>query len=343
MVPSVEMARAQSQASRIGSLQERTDHLLKQYSAALREYALRGRKGAVKPGYRLGQLALADGRGIPGLLALHQEALAGLSRRLVSDQQVDGALRKAGEFLAAALVPFVARERALRESNLALRRMNEREEETAQRVARALHDEASQLVAAVQITLDGIESALAANDQERLRAAKGLLERAETQLRQLSRELWPSVLDVLGLVSALKFLADRVAAKAGLRIEVEGFQGKRLPRKVESTVYQVVQEALENVAIRARASRVKVRLRRGSGVVRGTVTDNGLGIRMLEDALADPGAGLGSIRERLYAVGGDFRIKSAPGQGAELAFSIPLEDPGDDAGQKARRGRGSRS
>ncbi len=306
-------------------MQDRPDHLLKPYTAALRDYVLRDRKAAVKAGNRLGQVALADGRGVPGLIALHQAALTGLSRRLGSDQGLDTVLWKAGEFLVAALEPFEARDRALRDSILALRRMNERQEETAQRVARALHDEASQLLAAAQITLDGAASALAANDRERLRPVKGLLDQAEIQLRQLSRDLWPSVLDVLGIVPALEFLADQVGAKAGLRIKVEGFQGKRLPLKIESTVYRVVQEALENVATHAHATRVKIRLRRGNGVVCCAVTDNGIGFNMLEGALGDPGAGLGGIRERLHAVGGNFRIKSAPGQGTELSLSIPLE------------------
>lgn len=209
----------------------------------------------------------------------------------------------------------------------ALRRLNETLEEEARRIAHALHDEAGQLLASVQLALEEVARTLAPPAGERLREVRRLLDLTEEQLRRLSHELRPTILDDLGLVPALEFLAGGVSARGGLRITVAGSWEGRLPALVETALYRSVQEALTNVTRHARATRVSVYLEREGEAIRCAVRDDGGGFDV-PAALArrgERGLGLIGIRERVAALGGTLEILSSPGRGCELAITIPLE------------------
>lgn len=198
-------------------------------------------------------------------------------------------------------------------------------EEEARRIAHELHDEAGQLLASVHIALDE----LATQIPERAgtcRALHTLLDRVEGQLRRLSRELRPSILDDLGLAPALEWLAQGVGERTGLAISVMA-PGKRLPAVVETAIYRVVQEALTNAARHARATRVQVEVQLAGPAVRGTIQDDGQGfdVDAALDRRGDRGLGLIGMRERLDALGGTLSIVSGRGQGTTLSVTIPLE------------------
>ncbi|HSB68023.1 MAG TPA: GAF domain-containing sensor histidine kinase [Candidatus Methylomirabilis sp.] len=198
-------------------------------------------------------------------------------------------------------------------------------EEEARRIAHELHDEAGQLLASVHIALDE----LAGQVPERaatFRDLHGLLDRVEGQLRRLSREIRPSILDDLGLGPALEWLAQGVAERTGLAISVAGPE-RRLSPAVETALYRVVQEALTNAGRHARARKVGIEIRAEGPTVRATVQDDGQGFDV-GAALArrgDRGLGLIGMRERVEALGGALNIVSAPGTGTRLSVSIPAE------------------
>src|SRR5438270_4383232 len=137
-------------------------------------------------------------------------------------------------------------------------------EHEARRIAQTLHDEAGQMLAAVHIRLDELGQDLPNRYHPSLEEIKSMLNRVEDELRNLAHELRPSILDHLGLMPAIEFLADSVAKRTGLIVTLEGSTGGRLPANVETTLYRVVQEALTNSSKHARATRVRIRLwRRG--------------------------------------------------------------------------------
>src|SRR5207302_1332613 len=138
----------------------------------------------------------------------------------------------------------------------ALRGLNEALEEEIKRIAHALHDEAGQLLASVHIGLAEVARDLPPHTARRLDDVRGLLTKIEEQLRHLSHELRPTILDDLGLRPAIEFLADGVSRRTGLQITVEGVPGKRMPAPTETALYRIVQEALTNVTKHAQASRV---------------------------------------------------------------------------------------
>ncbi|HKB23811.1 MAG TPA: PAS domain S-box protein [Methylomirabilota bacterium] len=219
----------------------------------------------------------------------------------------------------------------------ALRHLNEALEEEVKRIAHALHDEAGQLLASVHIVLADITRDLPPSASQRLDEVRGLLNKIEEQLRHLSHELRPTILDDLGLHPALEFLADGVSKRTGLRIFVDGTPGTRLPPATETALYRIVQEALTNVTKHAQAGRVAITFAREGRFLRCSVHDDGAGLDAATLARRGRrGLGLLGIQERLNAVRGTLEIVSAPGRGTELLITVPVEGTSADP-DSARR------
>jgi len=209
----------------------------------------------------------------------------------------------------------------------ALRRLNETLEEEAKRIAHALHDEAGQLLASVYLALEAIARDVAPTASHQFKAAKNLLDQIEAHLRRLSHELRPTILDDLGLVPALEFLSEGVSKRTKLQVTVEGLTIGRLTTPVETALYRIVQEALNNATKHAQASRARIQVEQNGHLIRCLVSDDGIGfdVQAALNKKGDKGLGLIGIRERLNAIGGAYRIISAPGQGTTLQVEIPLE------------------
>jgi signal transduction histidine kinase len=209
----------------------------------------------------------------------------------------------------------------------ALRHLNEALEEEVKRIAHALHDEAGQLLASVHIGLADVARDLPAPAAKRLEDVRGLLDKIEEQLRHLSHELRPTILDDLGLGPALEFLADGVSKRTGLSIAVEGSPGKRLPAPTETALYRIVQEALTNVTKHAQATRVYIKFMRNRRFLRGVIRDDGVGfdVPTVLTRRGSRGLGLTGIRERLHAVGGTLDIIATPRGGTQLILTVPVE------------------
>jgi len=214
-----------------------------------------------------------------------------------------------------------------------LRHLTEALEQEAKRIAHALHDEAGQLLASVHIALESVARDLPAAQGQRVRGIQGLLDEIENQLRRLSHELRPTILDDLGLAPAVEFLSQGISARTGVPIEVEAGGVGRLPAHVEEALYRVIQEALTNASKHARSTCINVTLQQEAREFSCRVRDDGIGFD-LRAALAgnnERGFGLINMRERLKFVGGTCVITSSPNQGTEVLVTVPLES--EDAAQ----------
>lgn len=213
----------------------------------------------------------------------------------------------------------------------ALHRLNEALEERAKHIAHELHDEASQLLVSVHIAIDGMMNNLPPSGQQTIGEIKRLIERIETELRRLSHELRPTILDDLGLVPAVEFLTQGVSKRFGIPITVEGDTAGRISPQVEVALYRIIQEALSNINKHARAAHVSIRIQKEQNKIHLTITDDGSGfdVQSVLGQKGRSGLGLIGIRERLIPLRGECIINSSPGKGTEILVQVPAE--GKDA------------
>jgi two-component system NarL family sensor kinase len=206
------------------------------------------------------------------------------------------------------------------------------QEEERRRLARELHDGLGQDLTALKNQLETLarEAAGAARDgfASRLSAAVELAARALQDTRELSRLLRPPILDDLGLVPALSWLARTLRESTGLEVHVAGYDLEgRLPPELEILIFRVAQEALTNTLKHSGAKLAVVTLRRRGGWLELEVVDAGRGFdadRALSPAGGADGCGLRGMHDRLELFGGRLRITSAPEAGTRVRATVPL-------------------
>jgi signal transduction histidine kinase len=307
------------------------DKLAEDYAAALQDYLSDGGETALHRAYELGRRAMVEGLSLLELVSLHHGALAQALRHGSPGGEQARLFEAAQTILTESLSPFEMAHREFREAVAALRQLNQMLEEEARRIAHALHDEAGQLLVSVHLAIDQVARDLPLPARSRLRDVRGLLDEIEGHLRRLAHELRPTILDDLGLLPALEFLARGVSARTGITIEVDGPIDCRLPPRVEIALYRIVQEALTNATRHAQPTRVSVHVSHEPGRVACTVRDDGVGFDgVAVMGRAGHGLGLAGMRERLSALGGQLGIDSGLGQGTRLTIQIPLEENDGD-------------
>lgn len=291
------------------------------YRRALQRHLDLGDEASLLDAYELGREALARNLSILDMLGFHHDATHGLIKEYAKDGMSE-LIDKTDVFLDEALSPYEVARLGSQESNRALRRMFELLEQEAKRIAYALHDESAQMLATVYLELAEISKMSSDAVAQRVSQVSKHLDEVREQLRRLSHELRPLILDQLGLPAGLRFLAQGIEKRTGLSVAVTGELALRLDTDVETALYRSVQEALNNVYKHARATRADVHVWLDDGVVNCTITDDGDGIA--DDLSTSHGLGLVSIRERVAALGGTLKISSAVGEGVRLWVSIPV-------------------
>jgi len=297
------------------------------YASALEEYLSMGGEGALRNAYELGRKALADGRGLLDVAAMHHSVIASLLPRGDHQAVLAPELDRAQEFFRENLIPYEMALRGFQDATSALHRLNETLEQEIQRIAHTVHDEAGQLLFAAHLAMSSVAHDIDPSLQEQLQEVGAILDQVEKQLRRLSHELRPTILDDLGLVPALEALADSLSKRAGLSVRTHSPVRERYAQKIETAVYRVVQEALANVTKHAGAREVEIHLNRIEKHLHCLVQDDGIGFDAPTQlsCTARGGLGLIGIRERLNAVGGTLQIDSAVGRGTRLLIKIPVE------------------
>jgi two-component system sensor histidine kinase UhpB len=186
-------------------------------------------------------------------------------------------------------------------------------------IARDLHDEVGQVLTGVLLQLNAIAES-APEHRSELDEARQAVRRAVDEVRRISSELRPEMLEHLGLVSALTELSTSFARVAGVRVERQFPTSlPKLAPEIELAIYRIAQESLTNIARHAAATRVTIALEPGHDSVVLRVSDNGRGFA---DTPVEHG-GLRSMRERAVLVGGALAIKNAPGGGVQVRLEVP--------------------
>lgn len=209
------------------------------------------------------------------------------------------------------------------------RRLVEAQETERQRIAHELHDEIGQTFTAVKINLQALqrlqdEGGIAS----RLDASIDLVDHAVQQVRDLSLELRPPLLDDLGLVATLRWYADREAQLGGFSAEVVAEPPEiHVRSELETTCFRIVQEAFTNVLRHAEANHVRIEVYRGDAELELMVRDDGVGFDApvaLEAATHGASLGLLGMQERARLAGGLLVIDSQPGRGTEIRARFPV-------------------
>lgn len=207
------------------------------------------------------------------------------------------------------------------------------QEEERKRLARDLHDEVVQLLISVQFTLEALSRRSrveAPEAPEYLEVAKQVVAKAIAETRRIIYDLRPAILDSLGLGPAIEQFARSRLESRGVEVALDtrGLPDKLDPL-VETAVFRIVQEACMNTAKYAGARSVRISLEATDGHLAGEVADDGTGFeesRVL-DLSTRPATGLGiqGMRERAGLLGGTFAVRSRPGRGTVVSFTVPLD------------------
>jgi len=296
------------------------------YPASLHSYLGGAGESALQQAYQIGRRALEAGTSLVAIADIHHACLRKLLAQRIATAESDRILTGAAQFFAECVSPYEMTYGGFREANTALRHFNEVFEQEAKRIAKVLHDEAGQLLVAVYIALQNLADEVPAVQPHILKVTQ-LLDQIEAQLRRLSHELVPALLNDLGLVPALRYLFEGLAQRSQLQINIDAVPEQRLPKRVETTLYHIAKEALHNVVKHAQATAVWIGFHRTADSIRCCIRDNGRGFNpeLTTVVQAERGFGLIGIRERLSVVGGHLQINSGEGQGTELVMSIPME------------------
>lgn len=206
------------------------------------------------------------------------------------------------------------------------------QEEERKRMARELHDETTQMILGLVMRLESTPEVLddeTGQIKSKLEDIKGLALNILDSVHKIIFNLRPSVLDDLGLLSALRWYAqnrlDQVGIKA--RIEVSG-EEKELPPQIEIAVFRVAQEAITNIVKHSQAHNVLINVEYQEKSIVIEIEDDGRGFELEKMTSPTPegqGMGLMGMRERVELLGGSFEIESYPDQGTQIAVKIPLD------------------
>jgi two-component system sensor histidine kinase UhpB len=222
----------------------------------------------------------------------------------------------------------------LEANNLQLRAISQRainaQEEERKRIAQALHDDTGQALSTLIFQLERLERQVPVEQGKltaRLGAARQLAAGCLASLREIVSGLRPAILDDLGLAPAIRWYARSNLEEAGIQVDVQAPE-EALPisPEVETTLFRIAQEAVNNIRRHSQARKAVIRLGRSAKAVELCIEDDGRGFALAQtqEAVRLRQWGLVGIQERVDLVGGIFSITSEPERGTRLLISAPL-------------------
>ena len=210
------------------------------------------------------------------------------------------------------------------------RSMMQGQEKERKRVAKELHDGLGQSLSAMNMHLGVLErdkSKLTDKSLKSIVILKGLLENTIVEVKSISYDLMPKVLESYGLTKALNYLRDVVddSGKLKINLQVYGLKG-RLDDEIEVALYRISQELINNVIKHAAAKKISLQLIKHSQSIVLMVEDDGIGFETMRSKSDVNGLGLKNISTRVNSLNGSFYIDSLPGKGTTITIELPLED-----------------
>jgi signal transduction histidine kinase len=200
------------------------------------------------------------------------------------------------------------------------------QEEERTRIARELHDDLSQRMAVLQIGLEQFKQGLpdiSPTAQKQLRTVAETAKEVSTDIHNLSHQLHPARLELLGLVASLKGFCAEFSAQHELAVQlVHSNVPGQIPKDVTLCLYRITQEALQNVVNHSGSAEAEVELSGHPDEIRLCISDSGRGFDV-ESVKGVAGLGLISMRERLRLVGGHLSIESEPSHGTRIRVRVP--------------------
>jgi PAS domain S-box-containing protein len=227
----------------------------------------------------------------------------------------------------------VTEERRLRDNlRLQIHKTLMAQEDERKRIARELHDDIAQSILLLSRRLDILMSRGAHRPPKALLSElehiQNIANDAYKSLQRYARDLRPSILDQMGLVAALNWLAEELSKELGIKTTVKADKSPPLPSETELAMFRIAQEALNNIRKHAQASKINITVESRSNNLRMIITDNGRGFLMsrLTANLAQEGKlGILGMEERARLIGGDIQIKSEPGKGTTVIAKATIQ------------------
>lgn len=207
-----------------------------------------------------------------------------------------------------------------------LKKLISAQEDERTRIARDLHDELGQKLTALRLKLESIKKVCRDEDVSgRIDETQSIAEQIDNDVDFLAWELRPAALDDLGLFAALNNYAREWSRYAGVPIELHtsGLKNRRLAPEIETNLYRIAQEALNNTHKHAKAARANVLLERQEDTVVLIIEDDGRGFNPKTKTTRGKGLGLIGMRERAALVGGKLEIESMPQRGTTIFARVP--------------------
>ncbi len=205
------------------------------------------------------------------------------------------------------------------------------QEEERRRLARELHDEQSQSLGALSVSLDRISRLMGAASppvHEEMEQAREMARSLLKGTRRLIYDLRPSVLDDMGLEAAIRWCAETHLECHGVRVTLRNsLPPGRLPGPVEVALFRAAQEAIVNVERHSQARNAEILIERQKSTLRMEVRDDGRGFDpgATGNGSGTSGVGLEGMKERIHLVGGKIDVLSEPGKGATVRIEVPLD------------------
>ncbi len=221
------------------------------------------------------------------------------------------------------------KQRELERSQAELRALTARlmtaQDDERRRISRELHDDVNQRLALLALEIDTLERDLPGSTAETVARLAALRERVVSlsdDVHRLAYQFHPSILDDLGLPTALEALADDFRRREGIEVDLALTVLNRIPPEVAYCCYRVTQESLRNIAAHAHADRVALTLQATDGGIGLVIEDFGVGFEPGGDANR-PGLGVVGMQERVRLVGGRFQLVSRVGEGTRIDIWVP--------------------
>ena len=216
-------------------------------------------------------------------------------------------------------------------------RLVEIQETERRHIARELHDQIGQVLTGLQFMLESSKNQEGEARVNKLSEAQETVGSLIEQIREMSLNLRPAMLDDIGLLPTLLWHFERYTKQTGVEVSFHhnGLNQRLLP-DIETTVYRIVQEALTNIARYAKVTEAFVKLTLRENTLGVEITDHGIGFDSSVDVSKWSTAGLAGMRERANILGGYLVVKSAPNAGTQILAMIPLDNKPVDRRNHAR-------